>query len=155
MLPFSLGFFIRFTFLSIPLPGISGSPLRRTCRWLFEDALRGDDACRARVEQVMDEVQRVARVFALPPPPWPLVLADKEWQGIRVPCLFLAGENEKIYSAEAAVRRLHRVAPQVKAEIIPGAGHDLTVVYPDLVTGKVLEFLGEQEGVAVPIVQKR
>jgi pimeloyl-ACP methyl ester carboxylesterase len=155
VLPFSLGFFVRFTLLSLPIPGLGGSPLRRTCRWLFEDAVRGDDACRARVEQAMDEAQRAARVFALPPPPWPSVLADKEWQGFRVPCLFLVGENEEIYSAEAAVRRLHRVAPQVKAEIIPGAGHDLTVVHPDLVTRKVLKFLGEREGVAAPVVQKR
>ena len=58
---------------------------------------------------------------------------------------FLVGENEKIYSGPAAVRRLKRVAPQVQAEIIPGAGHDLMMVHPELVTRKVLQFLGEQE----------
>jgi pimeloyl-ACP methyl ester carboxylesterase len=42
------------------------------------------------------------------------------------------------------VRRLKRVAPQVKAEIIPGCGHDLTMVQADLVARKVLAFLGEQ-----------
>ena len=51
--------------------------------------------------------------------------------------------NEKIYSAKAAVRRLNRVAPQVKTEIIPGAGHDLTIVQADLVARKVVAFLGE------------
>ena len=61
-----------------------------------------------------------------------------------MPCLFLVGENEKIYSAESAVARLKRVAPQVKAEIITGAGHDLTMVQADLVARKVLAFLGEQ-----------
>jgi pimeloyl-ACP methyl ester carboxylesterase len=154
VLPFALGFFVRFTLLSLPIPGLGGSPLRRTCHWLFEDAVRGDDACRARVELAMDEAQRAGRVFALPPPPWPSVFSDKAWQDFRVPCLFLVGENEKIYSAQAAVRRLTRVAPQVKTEIIPGAGHDLTVVHPDLVTRKVLEFLGEREGVHAPVVQK-
>jgi pimeloyl-ACP methyl ester carboxylesterase len=149
VLRFSLGFFVRFTLLSLPIPGLGGSPLRRTCRWLFEDAVRGDDACRARAEQAMDEAQRVVSVFALPPPPWPTVLADKAWQDFRVPCLFLVGENEKIYSAEAAVRRLRRVAPQVQAEIIPGAGHDFTMVHPDLVTRRVLEFFVEREGAAV------
>ena len=68
------------------------------------------------------------------------VIDDKAWQGFRVPCLFLVGENEKIYSAQAAVGRLQRVAPQVKAEIIPGAGHDLTMVQADLVVRKVLAF---------------
>ncbi len=94
----------------------------------------------------MDDAQMVVRVFALRPPPWPPVLTDKAWQDFHVPCLFLVGENEKIYSAEAAVRRLNRIAPQVQAEIVPGAGHDLTLVHPDLVTRRVLQFLGEREG---------
>jgi pimeloyl-ACP methyl ester carboxylesterase len=89
----------------------------------------------------------VVRAFALPPPPWPPVFTDKEWQSFRVPCLSLIGENEKMYSAAAAVRRLHRVAPQVQAQIISGAGHDLIMVKPDLVTRKVLEFLGQVEKV--------
>lgn len=72
-----------------------------------------------------------------------------------MPCLFLVGENEKIYSAKAAVGRLNRVAPQVKAEIIPGAGHGLTLVQPDILARRVLAFLGEREGVAAPVVQKR
>ena len=59
--------------------------------------------------------------------------------------LFLVGENEKIYSARKAVRRLNRVAPHIKTEIIPGAGHDLWVVQADRVTGKILDFLGEPE----------
>ena len=152
VLPFSPGFIVRFTLLSLPIPALGGTPLRRTCGWLFADALRGDDACRTRVEKAIEEAQRVVRVFALPVPPWPPVVADEAWRNLRVPCLFLVGRNEKIYSAAAAVRRLNRVAPQVKTEIIPGCGHDLTIVNPDLVTGKVRQFLGEQEEVAAAAV---
>jgi pimeloyl-ACP methyl ester carboxylesterase len=54
------------------------------------------------------------------------------------------GRTKKIHSAQAAVRRLNRVAPQVKTESIPGAGHELTIVQADFVVGKVLEFLGER-----------
>jgi pimeloyl-ACP methyl ester carboxylesterase len=91
-------------------------------------------------------VKLAVRLFDLPRPPWPTVIDDQAWQSFRVPCLFLVGENEKIYSAQAAVRRLKRIAPQVRAEIIPGAGHDLTMVQADLVFGKALAFLGEQAG---------
>ena len=128
--------------LCIPRPGVEGNPLRRMFFWLFEDAARGDEACRAGLEQAITHAQLAVRTFALPIPPWPKVLTDEEWQGLGVPSLFLVGENEKIYSAAAAVRRLYRVAPQVKAQIIPGAGHDLTMVHPGLVTSKVLDFLG-------------
>ena len=69
------------------------------------------------------------------------VLEDKALQRFRVPLLFLVGENEKIYSAQKAVRRLNRVAPQIKTEIIPQAGHDLWVVQADIVTRKILDFL--------------
>jgi pimeloyl-ACP methyl ester carboxylesterase len=85
--------------------------------------------------------------FTLPRPPWPELVTDEQWAGLRVPCLFLVGENEKIYSAKAAVRRLNRCAPQVKTEVLRGAGHDLAMVNPDLVTSRVLEFLAETEGV--------
>jgi pimeloyl-ACP methyl ester carboxylesterase len=33
------------------------------------------------------------------------------------------------------------VAPQIKAELIPDAGHDLTMVQAELVNKKVIEFL--------------
>jgi pimeloyl-ACP methyl ester carboxylesterase len=120
-------------------------PLRRTCEWLFADAMRGDAACRRRVEQVIADAQMVVRLFALRPPPWPPVLSDEAWRALRVPCLVLVGENEKLYSARAALARLARVAPHVRAEVLPGAGHDLMIVYPDEVAGKTLAFLAKRD----------
>ena len=145
VLPISLGFSVRIGLLLIPVPGRGGDPLRRMLGWLFRDSLRSSDASRALFEETVADAQRVWHLFALPRPLWSTVLNDKAWQGFSVPCLFLVGKNEKIYSAEAAVRRLKRVAPQVKAEIIPGAGHDLTIVQADLVVRKVLEFLAGRE----------
>ena len=69
------------------------------------------------------------------------VFDDAAWRRLSVPALFLVGEHEKIYSPRAAIRRLERVAPSVRAEIVPGAGHDLTLVQPELVAAKVLDFL--------------
>ena len=96
-------------------------------------------------EGLVDDVHLLQRLFSLPRPPWPTVIDDEGWRRFRVPCLFLVGENEKIYSARAAVRRLNRVAPQVRTEIIPGAGHDLPMVQPELVLGKALAFFAEHE----------
>jgi len=33
------------------------------------------------------------------------------------------------------------VAPQIKTELIPDAGHDLTIVQSELINNKVIEFL--------------
>jgi pimeloyl-ACP methyl ester carboxylesterase len=71
------------------------------------------------------------------------VLKDSELQSIKMPTLFLVGENEKIYSAQKAVQRLREVAPRIKTETIPHAGHDLAFVQADLVNRKILEFLRE------------
>lgn len=139
----SLGFVARALALCVPGVGGDGKPLEKTLRWVFQDAVRGDAASRALVEEAMADVRLAVRVFDLRRPPFPTVIADRAWQSFSVPCLFLVGEHEKIYSAEAAVARLKRVAPQVKAEIIPGAGHDLTMVHPDLVMNKALDFLGD------------
>ena len=144
VLPISFAFVARMGLLSIPV----GRPLGRMLRWLFRDAVRSGGACRALAEEAIADVELAVRLFTLPRPPWPTVIDDKAWQNFRVPCLFLVGENEKIYSARAAVRKLNRVAPQVKAEIIPGAGHDLTMVQAELVIRKALEFLGERAGEA-------
>ena len=142
VLRFSPVFYIRIMLQLVPLTG-GGRTLQRTLRWLFEDTVRSGDRGRALVEKELLELLTSARLFALPRMMWTTVLDDEAWRGFSVPCLFLVGENEKIYSAKAAVRRLNRVAPQVKTEIIPGAGHDLTIVQADLVARRVLEFLGE------------
>ncbi len=65
-------------------------------------------------------------------------LKDHEIANLRMPTLFLVGEHEKIYSAAKAVRRLNRIAPHIRTEIIPGAGHDLTMAQAEMVNGKIL-----------------
>ena len=71
----------------------------------------------------------------------PTVLTDEEWRGLKVPALFLVGENERLYPAEEAVRRLARVAPQIQTAILPGCGHDLTVLQAGLVNRWILDFV--------------
>jgi pimeloyl-ACP methyl ester carboxylesterase len=140
----SFGFFIRIMLLMVPLPGRRrGGAVRRVFRWLFQDTIRGGGPARAAIEQGLFEMVMIGRLLEKPRMMWPTVLRDDEWRRFRVPALLLLGENEKIYSAKAAVRRINRLAPGIKTEIIPGAGHDLTLVKPDLVAERILAFLGE------------
>jgi pimeloyl-ACP methyl ester carboxylesterase len=139
----SFAFYARVALLAVPVPGKDGT-LRRMLRWVFRDAVEGNNEAREAVEEAIAYVELTQRLFSLPRPPWPTVIDDEGWRNFRVPCMFMVGENEKIYSAEAAVERLNRVAPQVKTEIIPGAGHDLTMVQPELVISKALGFLTTQ-----------
>lgn len=141
VLPISRTFMLRMALLAVPLPGLG---LRAMFRWLFQDAARGSESARAGLDRAIEYLLMVVRLYALPRPPMPTVIDDAGWQAFRAPCLFMVGEHEKIYSAKKAVERLNRVAPQVKTEIIPGAGHDLTLVRPDLVIAKAVGFLSAQ-----------
>jgi pimeloyl-ACP methyl ester carboxylesterase len=110
--------------------------------WLLEDLAHKDEASRRLLDQWIDDGYLAGRSFKPVRPANPTVLTDAEWRSIRVPILYLVGENEKIYDAQEAVERLNRIAPEVETHVIPGAGHDLTVVQADLVNETVLDFLG-------------
>jgi pimeloyl-ACP methyl ester carboxylesterase len=115
--------------------------LPRYLRWIFPVMAREDPKwVDGVIEQSFLNFRNLQpRKIIIPP-----VLSDAEWRGLRVPVLFLVGEHERIYSPEKAVQRLKRVAPQVRADTIPGAGHDLTVARADLVNQKILEYLKQE-----------
>ena len=109
--------------------------------WLLEDLAKKDEASRIMLDEEVDAT--LVRISSFKPSRLinPTVLEDGELKSIKVPTLFLVGEHEKIYSAQKAIQRLHKVAPNIKTEVIPNAGHDLTIVQAEMVNTKVLEFL--------------
>jgi pimeloyl-ACP methyl ester carboxylesterase len=117
---------------------------KRFYYWLLHDMVQSGASGQARVDQAVSDWEVAERCFAPLPMIVAGVLTDKALRDLRIPLLFLVGENEKIYSARKAIKRLCRVAPQIQTEIIPHAGHDLSVVQADMVTRKILGFLDEQ-----------
>lgn len=111
--------------------------LRPFIRWIFADTVRKDPAwLDPMVDQLRLAMQSIQRRLPIPP-----VWTAAKWRALTVPALFLLGEHETVYDAHKAVRRLKRVAPQVTAEILPGAGHDLTIVQAEMVNRSVVEFV--------------
>jgi pimeloyl-ACP methyl ester carboxylesterase len=117
---------------------------RSFMRWLLQDLAQRDENGRKMVEEWADFTYTAMRSFSPRRMLIPTVLFDAELQSIKVPMLYLVGEHEKMYSARKALERLQRVAPQLETEIIPGAGHDLTIVQAEMVNRKVLDFLNER-----------
>jgi pimeloyl-ACP methyl ester carboxylesterase len=114
--------------------------VRAFVQWLFADLARKDPG---RADSAVDGMLTTFQCMQLRSMITPTVLRDDDLRSLRVPTLFMVAENEKIYAAQKAVLRLERVAPQITAEIIPGAGHDFTVVEADMVNRKVLRFLAQ------------
>jgi pimeloyl-ACP methyl ester carboxylesterase len=108
--------------------------------WLLEDAARKDEATRKMVAEWTEFSYVAMRSFKARRLVNPAVLTDAELRSLKVPALFLVGENEKIYAAQQAIQRLNKVAPQIRTELIPGAGHDL-IARAEIVNMKILEVL--------------
>jgi len=100
-----------------------------------------DPAGRTLFDSLVDEAYLGMRSFDLRQAAIPRVLSDQELAAIQPATLFMVGEDETLYPARDAFGRLARVAPQVRTELIRGAGHDLTWVQREQVEKVVLDFL--------------
>lgn len=115
--------------------------VKKAMNYIMEDLANKGESGRGELEFVAENAFLGLRCFKPKMMVTPTVLTDEELQDFRVPTLFLIGENEKIYSTEDAVLRLKSMAPQIKVQIIPNAGHDLTIVQAEMVNIFILEFL--------------
>ena len=114
-------------------------------RWIFADMVKRDPGW---VDSVVEDFFLNMESMERRRPVIPPVMTDAAWRSLTVAALFLVGEHEVIYSPRKAVARLKRVAPGVITEIVPDAGHDLTVVQAEAVDRRILTFLRQRESSA-------
>jgi pimeloyl-ACP methyl ester carboxylesterase len=110
-------------------------------RWLMPDLALAD---RPQLDRFVDETVFGLRCFdtsQVGSSLGPRAFSDDELRSIRIPALYAAGELERMSSVPAAAARLNRVAPQIKTVVLPGAGHAVLSLQPDVVSRTVLEFL--------------
>ena len=133
----SPGWIVRAISVVIPLKFFS----RNFVYWLAEDTVNSGEKGRALIEEHVDETFMAVRSFKGKKMVNPSVLTDEELQNIKVPTLFVVGENEKIYSPQEVLDRLNRVAPQIRTKLILNAGHDLTMVQAEKVNNLIIGFI--------------
>jgi pimeloyl-ACP methyl ester carboxylesterase len=134
IMPVDPGFILRAFLLLLP----GRFFYNRFMEWFFKDYINKD---RENALKAIDNLYRVSRLFKYRRLPNPSLLTDDELKNISVPVLYIIGENEKVYSARNALERIHRLAPQVNTELVPGSGHDMLAVEPVLIMDKVMDFL--------------
>jgi pimeloyl-ACP methyl ester carboxylesterase len=78
---------------------------------------------------------------------WPtIVYSDAELRTVKSPTLLLIGQQEALYNPMAAVARAQALIPNLEAETIPEAGHDLPVSQHEIVDQRILAFLAQGTG---------
>lgn len=122
------------------LTGFSRWIHRKFTYWMFADAVKTAEGRRI-AEELIADTQVMMRCYVPRPIVTPSRLSDAQLRSIRVPSLLLVGEHETVGSARAAMNRIRAVAPQIEAELIPDAGHDLPIAQRELVVARVIAFL--------------
>ncbi|OJH40362.1 alpha/beta fold hydrolase [Cystobacter ferrugineus] len=136
VMPLGLGFMLRAISCALP----SRFFTRRFMTWLAHDLSVGDAQSRSQLERRIEEGYLAIRSFKARRLVEPSLLSDEQLRALPSPTLFIVGENERIFPASAAVERLRRVAPGIDIELVPGAGHDVTLVRAEHVTTRLLDL---------------
>jgi len=77
------------------------------------------------------------------PPVLPRRFRDEDLRRITCPTLLLLAGKEVLYSAPRALQRARRLLPQLEvSDLVPDAGHFLTMARPELVNEALAGFLG-------------
>jgi pimeloyl-ACP methyl ester carboxylesterase len=76
------------------------------------------------------------------PPVFPTVFPDEDLRAIAAPTLLLVAAREVLYNPRRALKRARRLIRDLEADVIPDAGHFVSMEHADIVDRRVLEFLG-------------
>jgi len=109
--------------------------------WILKDTAQKGERSLAFIDEIIGDVKLVTTCFKPKRTVVPKIVKDEELSSLKVPALFLMGENEKTFNHQKAVDRIRKITPQARVEIIMNAGHDLSMAQADLVNQKVLAFL--------------
>jgi pimeloyl-ACP methyl ester carboxylesterase len=74
---------------------------------------------------------------------FPTEFTDDELRHLKIPALLLVGEKEVILSGRKAIDRAKLLMPDIHTEMIPEAGHILSMDQPEMVNEHILRFMKE------------
>lgn len=137
LLPLVRTFYLR-AMLGMLLPG--NAMIYNFARWMTSK--------RSPLAKVDMSRQPVVRQFAIGFKQWkmeaaapPDVFTDDELRAIKTPTLLMMGEDEVIYSPTRAIERAWHLIPNLQVEVIPRAGHAISMEQPEIVNEHLLKFL--------------
>jgi len=134
----NIGYLVRaiFTHL-VPFPSF----IRSLVYWERKCLLDKGEQGQLIMENMVEELILATKCFASKGFVNPTYFSDHEWKEIKIPVLFLVGEEEVVYSPDKALKRINLLNPSIKTLVIPNASHDITHSQADIVNRQILDFL--------------
>jgi pimeloyl-ACP methyl ester carboxylesterase len=114
-------------------------PNRTTMRWFVDTATSPEGKIGGRADDFARGLEPILKHFRTQRNPG--LLSDDELRRIHRPLLILMGEHERFFDSPRAVARAQALIPGVIAEIVPHAGHVMTIDQPDYLRERVMRFL--------------
>ncbi len=74
-----------------------------------------------------------------------VAFTEAEVRRLSTPTLLLLGEYDRAMNEHAALNRAKELIPHLEAEMIPRAGHILSMEQPKVVDARILHFLGQRQ----------
>jgi pimeloyl-ACP methyl ester carboxylesterase len=119
---------------------------RRFFYWVLKDGVNHEnEKTRKVIIETIEDMLLAMQCYRPRTEMPPRKINEAELMNIQVPMLFLVGEHEKIYSPQKAICRIRKYVPNIKAEIITGAGHDINYSQAEIVNKKIVEYLLARE----------
>jgi pimeloyl-ACP methyl ester carboxylesterase len=115
--------------------------------WFFHRPNLADERTRLIYDRLSHQFTLGLKHFRLGPGVLPTACTDDELRGVRAATPLLVGRQEALYDPASAVARAEALIPDVRAELIADASHDLPISQPEAVNRRVVAFL---EGHTVP-----
>jgi pimeloyl-ACP methyl ester carboxylesterase len=109
--------------------------------WFFYQPNLKNEKTRRIFECLSNQFALGMKYFRLAPTVLPFAYKDEELRSVKNPTLLLIGQQEALYDAVPALTRAKQLIPDIQAELIPQAGHDLPISQPETVNSRILEFL--------------
>ncbi len=143
LVPLKTQFFIRAMLINYqPLKRLA---MKSFLDWTFYKPNLRNENTKRMFDCMLNQMTSGAKYWRSPNLVPPVPFKDEELRGVRTPALLLIGQQETYYDPVAAVERAKRLIPRIRAELIPGASHDLPVSKPDAVNPQIVAFLKNDE----------
>lgn len=108
--------------------------------WTCRDSLKNEET-RKKVYEQIDYLIMCRDGFKQKQFLLPRVFSNEEWRMIETPIKIIIGDNDFLFKADKAVRRIKNLRNDIDMVVFPNVGHDILFLKPTELAREIVEFI--------------